>query len=80
MNMALTDFWNLTKELVPRSSIFASSHMNTLEKITRAGGKILEEMDMDDMGRHAFCEDPNGNVPGLMWENPDTEPPKGPPK
>ena len=53
------------------------SYDETLKKITRAGGKILDEMDMGDMGKHAFCEDPDGNVLGLMWENPNFKPPEG---
>ena len=51
------------------------SYKETLEKIVKGGGKVLEEMDMGDMGKHAFCEDPEGNVFGVMWENPDWKPP-----
>lgn len=67
-----------TRSTVNHFRIF--SYDETLEKITREGGKILEEMDMGDMGRHAFCEDPDGNVLGLMWENPNFEPPQRPPE
>lgn len=46
------------------------SYKDTLEKITKNGGKILSEEPMGEMGNHAFCEDTEGNVFGVMWEKP----------
>jgi predicted enzyme related to lactoylglutathione lyase len=46
------------------------SYKETLEKIVRAGGKVLSEEPMGEMGNHAFCQDTEGNVFGVMWEKP----------
>lgn len=57
------------------------SYEDTLEKVKKAGGKVLSEEPMGEMGNHAFCQDTEGNVFGVMWENPDWKPPAnwGPP-
>lgn len=55
------------------------AYEETIEKIIKAGGKVISDMDMGDMGHHAFCEDPEGNVFGVMWENPNFKPPARPP-
>jgi predicted enzyme related to lactoylglutathione lyase len=54
------------------------AYQETIDKIIKAGGKVIEEMDMGDMGHHAFCEDPEGNIFGVMWENPNWVPPARP--
>ena len=54
------------------------SYKDTLEKIKNGGGKVVSEEDMGEMGKHAFCEDPDGNLFGVMWENPNWTPPKPP--
>lgn len=46
------------------------AYEETLEKIKKAGGRVLSEEPMGEMGNHAFCEDTEGNVFGVMWERP----------
>jgi predicted enzyme related to lactoylglutathione lyase len=55
-----------------------ASYDDIIEKVKKLGGKVLDEFDMGEMGRHATCEDPEGNVFAVMWENPNAKMP--PPK
>lgn len=52
------------------------SFKDTVAKIKANGGKIISETPMGEMGFHAFCEDTEGNVFGIMEEK---NVPKGPP-
>jgi|WetSurMetagenome_2_1015567.scaffolds.fasta_scaffold196743_3 uncharacterized protein len=41
----------------------------TIKKIEQAGGKILDKMESEDMGRFASAEDSEGNKFGIMESN-----------
>jgi predicted enzyme related to lactoylglutathione lyase len=63
---------NMEKRVGNRSTVnnfLVASLSDTLAKVTRAGGKILEEKELS-MGYHAFCEDTEGNVFGIFQAKP----------
>lgn len=57
-----------------------SDYDKMIAAVKAMGGKILDEFDMGEMGRHATLEDPEGNVFGAMWVNPNFKPPARPEK
>ena len=44
------------------------SFKETVARIKANGGRIISETPMGDMGFHAFCEDTEGNIFGIMEE------------
>jgi predicted enzyme related to lactoylglutathione lyase len=72
---------NREKNVEKRSTVNhyrITSYENVIKTVKKLGGKVLDEFEMGEMGRHATCEDPEGNVFAVMWENPNFNPP--PPK
>jgi len=44
------------------------SYKDTVKAALKNGGKVLKETDMGEMGKHAFLQDSEGNVIGIMEE------------
>lgn len=75
--MAPTEPGSINGAIIPRTdkvkgpvlTIGVDSIDEHLAKVTRGGGKIIEnKQQIKDMGSFAYVEDPAGNVIGL-WEN-----------
>jgi uncharacterized protein len=74
---------NREKDVKNRSTVLhirVSSYEDTINKIIDAGGKVLDDFPMGDMGHHATCQDTEGNVFAIMWENPNAKVPAKPQK
>ena len=52
------------------NTIGTASIDNALQAVTQAGGKVLtEKMAIPGIGYHAYCQDNEGNVFGIMQED-----------
>ena len=64
-----------------RNTVSVASADETLEKIQAIGGKVLgPKMPVPGVGYHALCQDPEGNIFGIMEIDPSAkwEPGTGP--
>ena len=57
-----------------RNTVSVGSADETLEKVKEIGGKALgEKMAVPGVGYHALCEDPDGNVFGILEPDPSAK-------